>query len=202
MVTVTNGRLGQLRARQLTWTIAGALMITSAVVGNMASSPLWSVVGAWVSAVFSAAALVLFAFGLRRSGSVTDRRPVGTAAIVALGLWSIALPVAQSTSIGASLGQPAWTTEALVRFAVALVAVVQIARVGAVPRPWQWAPAFALAAVALSWVVGELAPGVSAEGWFFVDSLVRLAAGVFVGVVAIVLGIRASVRTVIIAPKT
>lgn len=94
-----------------------------------------------------------------------------------------------------------WVVEVLARFAIALVAVVQVGRAGVVPGHWRWAPAFALAAVAFSWVAGEFAPSALVEGWFFLDALIRLGAGVFLGVVAIVLGVRASVRTVIIAPK-
>jgi len=192
--------MSRLRARQLTWMIAGGFLIAAAVVGALASSPLWYVVSAWLGAVLYAASFLLFALGLQRSGSVTDRHPVGTTALVLLGLWSIALPVVQSAGIGASLGQSVWTVEALARFALALVAVVQIGRARVVPGHWRWAPAFTLAVVALSWVAGELGLNVPAEGWFFVDALIRLSAGVFLGVIAIVLGIRASVRTVIIAP--
>jgi len=201
MPSLENGGLSRLRARQLTWVIGGALLTAAAVVGSLAPSPLWYVVSAWLGAVLYAASLVLFALGLQRSGSVTDRRPTGTTALVILGLWSVALPVIQSASIGASLEQSMWVVEVLARFAIALVAVVQVGRAGVVPGRWRWAPAFALAAVAFSWVAGEFAPSALVEGWFFVDALIRLGAGVFLGVVAIVLGVRASVRTVIIAPK-
>ena len=66
---------------RLAWVIGGALLIATVVV----STPLsWYFGGGVITAVLFAAALLVFAFGIRGSGSVTGRRPLGTAALVVL----------------------------------------------------------------------------------------------------------------------
>ena len=63
------------------WVIGGALLMGSVVV----SAPLSPYFGGGViKAALFAAALVVFAFGIRGSGSVTARRPLGTTALVVL----------------------------------------------------------------------------------------------------------------------
>lgn len=192
------------------WILGGILLIAATVVVGVPAPVLWSVPGAEFAgpALFSAALLV-FAFGLRGAGSVTARRPLGTVALVLLAVWTFAdgllwrlapldaLSMDQQALLGISV--PAVTA------ALATVAAVQIARAGVVPRPWNWAPLWALIAVIvpslLQMLLVAAGPGSQNQEMLIalvsLDGLVRSAAGVFLGVMAILFATRtAPTRTV------
>ncbi|WP_354498638.1 hypothetical protein [Mycetocola sp. 2940] len=90
------------------------------------------------------------------------------------------------------------TVDPYVRFALALVTVTQIVRSGVVPAPWSWAPAWALAALTLSWLVSAIVTATASPGSDMraivavvtVDGLVRVSCAVVLGVLAIVLADR------------
>ncbi|WP_344292554.1 hypothetical protein [Agromyces neolithicus] len=198
------------------WTIGGALLIVSTLVGTIAAPMLWTIPGSGFAgpALFSIA-LLIFAFGIRRAGSVTARRPLGTGALAVLALWTFAsrfvwdfipdesLALDQQVVLG--------TVGTLMAAILAAVAAVQVARAGVVPSPWNWAPFWALIAVIVPSLLQLLifAVGSSSSSQAAVtvlvglDQLVRSTAVVFLGVLAIVLATRpASTRTVsIIAPR-
>lgn len=196
--------------------LGGILLIAATLVVAVAGPMLWSVPGAEFAgpALFSAALLV-FAFGLRGAGSITARRPLGTAALTLLAVWTFAdgllwrftplgaLPLDQQALLGTSIP--------LVTAALAAVACVQIARAGVLPTPWNWAPTWALIAVVapslLQMLLVAAGPASRYQDVLIVlvslDGLVRAAAGVFLGVMAILLASRAApTRTVsIITPE-
>ena len=93
---------------------------------------------------------------------------------------------------------------------LAITAVVQIGRIGVVPRPWNWAPLWALVAVVLARAL-PIAPFWSpllASGEkvappfqvFDVLALLNPLAVAFLGIVAIVLGSRTELRPVPVYP--
>ena len=183
---------------RLAWVIGGALLIATVVV----STPLsWYFGGGVIKAVLFAAALLVFAFGIRGSGSVTGRRPLGTAALVILAAWVLIRRVAWGlpwvNAVGTEVLTDVSYVDSVVQLTAALVAVVQIGRAGVVPRPWQWAPAWALGAVVVPSLLGLLLAVGATQGvlglTMFVsalDGLARTAGPVFLGVLAIVLGDR------------
>ena len=189
---------------RLAWTIGGALLIVSPVLA-LGSPSIGSQIpgGGYVGPVCFAAATVLFAFGIRGSGSVTARRPLGTTALVFLGVWGLVTAVLLGgplmSTIYAATGGVEWTVaisfaNVLIQFVGALIAAIQIAQAGVVPRPWNWAPTGALAAITVPWVVLQVVglvggPGVAflAFGFSTIDGIINIAAAIFLGVVAIVL---------------
>lgn len=153
------------------WIVGGALMIVAVVIDYaqpwVPSLPVPVPVS--ISTLAWAAGALVLALA---PGSVTARRPLGTAALTALGIWVVAASIA-SGIIGRSIRPddpgPGPTVfgyvDLLTAFLLALIAVVQIARIEVVPRPWRWAPAWVLGAVAVSWVLQLLvAATVGADG--------------------------------------
>lgn len=194
-------------AARRAWVVAGAMLLASVVI-NQAVQPgtvLSTAAGLLGTALFSASLLV-FAFGIRGSGSVTARKPLGTAALTVLALWTLALltlllPPLQSVffSDGDAPGLLAFGfVDAFVRFTAAFIAVTQIARAGVVPRPWNWAPAWALAAMAALWLTEQIVAVGSVRDTQMIavgiivnlDSLVRIGSAIFLGILAIVLANR------------
>ncbi|MET3770236.1 hypothetical protein ABIB15_002944 [Marisediminicola sp. UYEF4] len=161
--------------------------------------------GGTLSTVLFSAALLIFAFGIRRAGSITARRPLGTAALTVLAVWLL-LDLALAGVVASSISSDTAPTAVLafayvnvfVQFLLALVAVMQIGRLGVVPSPWNWAPAWALAAVSASWlltqVLGALGTTQGAIGLsnalMSLESLTRTGGTVLIAVLAIVLADR------------
>lgn len=181
------------------WQIGGALLIASVVV----SAPLAPYFGgAVIKAVLFAAALLVFAFGIRGSGSVTAGRPLGTAALTVLAIWVLLRAVAWKLpwvdAVGTDVLTDVGYVDSVVQLAAALIAVVQIGRACVIPRPWSWAPAWALAAVVMPSLLGLLILAIGgSEAQLFltmfvsaIDGLARTAGPVFLGVLTIVLGDR------------
>lgn len=192
------------------------MLLAATVVGATALQVLWSIPGGgYLSPALYAAALLVFALGIRGAGSVTALRPLGTTALALLAIGTLvsqvswgfvpveAMTMEQLQLLGAG--------ELMLRAAVAAIACVQIGRAGVLPRPWNWAPCWALIAVVVPSLLQLLAqaanPAIPDQALLTVliglDGLVRVAAAVFLGVVAILLARRPSPeRTVsIIAPE-
>ncbi|TFB76451.1 hypothetical protein E3O06_03640 [Cryobacterium glaciale] len=154
-------------------------------------------------ALFSTALLV-FAFGIRGFGSVTARRPLGTIALTLLAAWLLLGSVLQdiiassfsNDSLPAGLMAFGYV-DSYVKFALALVAVVQIARAGVVPARWKWVPAGVVGVASVSWLLIEIVSVGNTEGFglgtvalLSVDALARVGGTVLLGVLAIVLADR------------
>ncbi|MFC6357483.1 hypothetical protein [Luethyella okanaganae] len=178
-----------------TWYLGGALLLGSVVV-SASARPVESLLVGWsfVGTAMYSASLLVFAIGLRGAGSVTARRPLGTAAMTALAVW-----IAVSAIIGVFFS-PDLTFgygDALAQFIFALVAVVQIGRAGVVPAPWAWAPAWALGAVSLLWVLQQVGSGIVSPETLppivalaMLDGIVRVGSAVGLGALALVLADR------------
>lgn len=187
------------------WFLGGSLFLASIVI--VVSQPAIAVVpgGGTLSTVLFSVALLIFAFGIRRAGSITARRPLGTAALTVLAVWLL-LDLALAGVVASSISFDTAPTAVLafayvnvfVQFLLALVAVMQIGRLGVVPSPWNWAPAWALAAVSASWlltqVLGALGTTQGAIGLsnalMSLESLTRTGGTVLLAVLAIVLADR------------
>jgi len=196
------------RARRTTWMLGGILLIAVGAFWLADASLPPSAAANWASLLLQAAALILFAIGLRRGASVTARRPLGTTALVALGVLAVALPLLLT------LGMPVWSggarTDAdgavtaigtvtlagqVIALMFAIIAVSQIWRAGVVPAPWRWAPLWALVAVVLSRLVyfSPVTSGLPLDTLQVlvpVVSLLEPVAMIFLGVVAVVLATR------------
>jgi hypothetical protein len=188
------------RDTQRSWTVGGALVLLVVVLESGAGG-FWPD-GGLVHTLLLAAALVIFAVGVRGSGSVTALRPTGTIALCALaatlvvnGFVNMAfLPMGGQVGALALAGQ----IILILQFVLALIAVERIGRLGVVPRPWNWAPAIVLGAVALVFLATAIASVMSRQtlelfGYVAVtvNGIVSVGALVALGVLAIVLGDRA-----------
>lgn len=182
------------------WMWGGGLLAGAAVL-PLAFGPGGGAVPRIVGQGLVLAAMIVFALGLRGAGSLVARRPVGTVALIALGLIPLVFTVATPSNVPESdvwILQILGYTELVLSVGAALVAAVEIARARVVPDPWRWAPTVALALVVLvqagAQVIGvaagpeglrDLAPALSA---------IALASAVLVplalGVIAMMLGAR------------
>jgi len=187
------------------WFLGGTLFLVSIVI--VVAQPAMAVVpgGGALSPVLFSAALLIFAFGIRGAGSVTARRPLGTAALTVLAVWLL-LDLALAGVVTSSISFDTAPTAVLafayanvfVQFLLALIAVMQIGRLGVVPSPWNWVPAWALAAISASWlltqVLGALGTTqgaiVLSNALMSLESLTRTGGTVLLAVVAIVLADR------------
>jgi hypothetical protein len=148
-----------------TLVVGGVLLIASAVLAFVSPSVLsmpaaLSAVVYWSSTIAFSAALLVYAFGLGRSGSIVARRPLGVGAMVLLAVWplidrvvTLVVPFTESTTeFHLTWG---WVAIAL-RLAAAIVVVVEIARAGVLVGRVRWAPLWALVAVAGPQVIAQL----------------------------------------------
>jgi hypothetical protein len=199
-------RIRAAKDARLTWVLGGSALLASVVLPIIINTQVMSGTG-YVGTGLHVFALVIFAIGIRGSGSVTGRRPLGTVALLALAGWTVAYTVFASLGGGAfidSSGVPAawWsavvTVDLFLRLALALIVVVQIARHDDVPRPWNLAPLWAFAAMVVTAAAVQVAVVATPAGGgvglalllFGVQTTVQVASYVFLGVLAIVLAAR------------
>ncbi|WP_438354807.1 hypothetical protein [Microbacterium sp. CJ88] len=192
------------RDARRTWVIGGAVLLASAVLPAIMPFDTGGI-RHYSGVVLFAIALVVFALGIRGAGSVTARKPLGTIALVGLAVWTVLADVLPNLLLAGvtSPDDPVlmWTSalyyiDLLVSFSLSLIAVVQILRAGAVPRPWGRAPLWGLGVVTACWVVPNilaLAMPTAIEFGMVVLSTaaaLNLAVTCFLGVLAIVLALR------------
>lgn len=181
------------RLRERLWVTGGSLLILSVVVGLVFQTT--TGVG-WIVRLLFAAALVLFALGWRGVGSITARRPLGTVALIVLGVWPwlndlFWLAIQPAAEVSVVIG----TAPMVGQLAVALIAVSQIVRAHVLLKPWVWAPAVSLGIV-VAVQVGMMVFGLNSQdqtALLAAMNLVTLAQAVAVvglGVVAIMLSAR------------
>lgn len=197
-----------MRRRTDTWLAGGIGLVVCGAAGLVQGAWIPAVGGGSVLAIFSAAvwaaSVFVLARGLGPAGSIVARKPVGSVALAVLAVWPLvdtitglaALPVQDPATIG---GWTAWGYVSLaVPFAAALVAVTQIGRAGVVPSPWNWAPAWVLAARAVFWVVpqivvtavGPTVPASLIGPMIALQSVGLLAATLGLGILALVIAAR------------
>ena len=197
--------------RRRTWMTGGVLLLASVLV-TLVNMP-----GAWFgvsSGPLFAAALVIFAIGLGRGGSVTARRPLGSGTLIGFAIWNLAWPwvmhlIADPGIVDGVVADDYYATMQMlatsgqvVSLILAIIVVTQIGRVRVVPRPWNWAPLWALAVVVLGQVLqgvlvaADLTVLLMMIGPFY--SLIAVLPTVFLGVLAIVLSTRRDPASVIV----
>ena len=145
--------------RHVSWIVGGALLVLSVVIGyatqygGTGDVPVRDL--AW------AAGVLVLALG---TPSVTAHRPLGTAALVGLGIWTVGAAIVRGilnrevAGVGGNLAPvivASWV-DIVGSLLLAIVAVVQIGRIEAVRRPWRWAPAWVLGIVTAEWLLGQL----------------------------------------------
>jgi len=184
--------------------IGGALLLAS-VVATVAFQVGFYPVSwlGYIPTILFSAALIILAFGIRGSGSVTAGRPLGTFALASLALWLVLSDVFHATVMSTLVEtSPTAVVVALnyidlvVEVALAVIAVVQIARAGVVPVPLAWVPTWVLGAVTATWLLTQLV-GLTVANVslipmivFALDGAVRIGGVILLGVLAIVLGDR------------
>ena len=196
------------RARRDTWMTGGMLFVLSAL-ATLVPPELTFGLPVGIPTLLFGLGAVIFAVGLGSAGSVTARRPLGTGAVVALVIWTVAVapvlwmvvtrdgPTERGADAYYSAVTVTSTATELISLALALIAAAQIGRAGVVPKPWRWAPLWALVAV----VVAQLVPNLVASSGpvtdqtqlialFSLIGLLTASAVAFLGVVAIVLAVR------------
>ncbi|MGV9194919.1 hypothetical protein ACQ143_11305 [Microbacterium sp. MC2] len=190
------------------WAWGGGLLIGSALLQlsmmtGFEAMPGARQVGFWLGSAVFAAALVLFALGLRGRGSVVAGRMPGIVALLVLAAWPVldaigGLLVPASASTAAEFEAYAvWATvAAVVWLAAALGSVVAIGRAGVVPGRWRWAPAWGLAVVVGSLLSTQVvAVALGSDGMQVVlpllqlQSMLTVLVPVLLGILAIVLGL-------------
>lgn len=199
----------EVRRPVVAWLWGGGLLAASAVVplaagqGDMLGSG-GSAFLVWSGRLLFAAAMYVFAFGMRGTGSVVGRQPIGVIALLVLGFVPLVLDIVISfvaTESNIDVLRLLSDVQLAVTAAAALAAAIEIARARIVPGNWRWAPTIGLAIVVVLFVVWQIV-GVTARA----DSLHELAAliamsyftaGVLVplvlGVLAMLLGARGEV---------
>jgi hypothetical protein len=140
--------------RSVTWRVGGILLGVCGLLGlggprivGAAAVQQVLIDGVWALGV------LVFAIGFSRAGSVVARRPLGVSALVVLALAPLVVNLAYAFApvlVIATQPSTAWTafavglTASAVSVAAGAVATTQIARLGAVPARWRWAPMWAL----------------------------------------------------------
>lgn len=196
-----------IRQRRRTWMTGGVLFLVSALLGLARVSVPGLPFG--ISQLLFHAGAVVFAVGLGRGGSVTARRPLGTGAIIALAVWALvgspvlwALVNSAAPADGVDdsyLASAAMvgTTGEIVGLVLAIIAVAQVGRIAVVPKPWNWAPLWALIGVVAAQLVPNLIATAMRTGdqallgaLFAMIDLISAGAVAFLGVVGLMLSLR------------
>lgn len=151
---MTDAAVPAVRDARLAWLLGGSFLLAHAVLRLAASSvPVTVIPGlSIVLDLLWAAALIVFAFGIRRSGSVVARNPVGVVALVVAGvlplvsgrLWALLPAASMDPFLSVMIGQ----SLLVLALAALVVAAVVIGRAGAVPHRVRWVPLIVLAVAA------------------------------------------------------
>ncbi|TQJ29583.1 hypothetical protein [Microbacterium sp. SLBN-146] len=137
---------------RIAWQVGGSLLVAVALLRVVASNPPFPLfLSGVVADILWCAALVLFALGWRRAGSVVDRRPLGVTALIVAGVAPLVLGIVGRLVVYPQDGSPdpgllALSYVSLLLPVVALViGLVQVGRAAAVPRSVRWVPLIAVA---------------------------------------------------------
>lgn len=182
------------------WVVGGSLLLGSAVVG-VTTQP-WGAPVSLLGTLAASVAFVVFALGFHGRGSVTGPHRAGTIALCTLAAWTLfAALVSAFFSPVIITGPPALGfLNEIISLAMATIAVVAIGRSQVVPRPWNWAPAAALACWVGLWLVEQMlreavvTSTLLASALQTVDTLVHVGTPVFLGATAIALANRTGAR--------
>lgn len=193
---MTDASATAIRDARIAWIVGGSLLVASAIVTSAGGFPSSSIPGmAIASDLLWLAALAIFAVGIRGSGSVVARQPLGVVALFVAGALPLVarlprwfLPVET---------MPTWVLimvsqgRLILSLAALLIAAVIIGRAGAVPAKVRWVPLIILIVVAVTQIIPLVVVG-TASG---LDALRALPLMLFATVVStaapIVLGVLA-----------
>lgn len=191
------------RQRRRTWVVGGSLIVLAASVGFVARFELAPYHAA--KDVLWALAVLVLVVGLGRAGSITRRRPFASAvALLQVAVAAPPLPTFLSGLVPDDPGNLYAQEDAYMAvmipyqallFTMTLAAVILIGAIAALPRPWSWAPAFVLAVSVIS-STATLAIGFGGPSAVLQRILFEVpgAGMLLLGILAIVLGIRAGTR--------
>ena len=187
---------------RLAWTIGGSLLLAVGLLplALQAAAALVPGIGIFGDVLW-AAALAVFAFGVRGAGSVVARRPLGMTALLVAGL----LPLMSSLAwqfLPQEVQGSAWAslitqTQLVLMLAALLTATVEIGRAQAVPSKLRWLPLIAVIVVAIAFAGAQIiAMQIATLGqqvlslFIAVTTLVPALALFTVGIAAIVAGVQ------------
>ena len=201
---VTRAAAPAVRDARRAWLLGGSLLVAHAVLVLIdGRSPIlaFPYAGFILDAVW-AAALVVFAFGIRGAGSVVARRPLGVVSL----LVAAAAPAA-SALLWWSIPFSAWDASAativatgvtVLSLASLIIATVVIGRAGAVPHRVRWVPLIVLAVAAGAQVLAQVVV-VASSGSLVQPDLVALVFGTAaVGTLAVLL---LGILAIVFAPR-
>ncbi len=150
--------------RRNTWLVGGIGLIICGIIGLLRDSVMGMPPAGLIITVLAdlvwAAAILVFAIGFNRESSVVARKPLGLTALGVVALWPLTSTLGSLALEGLlpplDEGWMIWGYIAIVVPVLAgLIAVVQIARAGAVPPPWNRAPLVALLIQVVCWLVPQ-----------------------------------------------
>lgn len=188
------------RDARLAWQVGGSLLIAHSVLDLMLSAaPLGPIPGAgYLVVALWAAALLVFALGIRRSGSVVARQRVGVVALVVAAaepvvsrfLWDVIPLEVADPQLSIMVGQALQ----VLSLAALVVAAVVIGRAGAVPQRVRWLPLLVLAVTAAAQILLQIV-AVAGQGAVNGEALTRMfwAASALGTIGSLILGILALV---------
>ncbi|MCT2086392.1 hypothetical protein M3D75_09740 [Microbacterium enclense] len=141
--------------RRTTWRVGGILLAVCGIVRLGAAQMAGSAMATQTLIdVLWGLGILVFAIGLRPEGSVVARRPLGLTALIVVALAPLVVNISYvlaPVQVVSSEPSTAWMafavswTGSAVSIAAGVIAAMQIARLGAVPAQWRWAPLWALA---------------------------------------------------------
>lgn len=191
------------RDARLAWIIGGSLLAAhSAVILTFNGMPMPLPAGDLVLAVLWAGALLVLALGIRRSGSVVVRRPLGVTALVVAAMmpvvsmlvWVVVPVDISDPTTSVMVGQAL----AVIDLAALAVATVAIARAGAVPHRLRWVPLIVLAVCAGAQIAAQ-AVAVAAPDAFVLPGVIAFFMGAtLLGTLGILL---LGILTIVFAPR-
>lgn len=138
------------RSGRVVFLIGGTLFVLAGVCGLATLGPLagfayealgdGAVVLQTIGRVLFSAAMIVFAIGGARGGSVVARKPLGMAALVVAAVWPLVTAIPNVATLIGFGGDVGYVVRMAIEIAVGLVAVIEIVRSGAVPGWPRWIP--------------------------------------------------------------
>lgn len=182
------------------WVIGGSLLLASVVIG-MAAQPLGAPISL-LGPIAASAALVVFALGFHARGGVTGKHRAGTIALCALAVWTLSAALFSAFFSQVIItGSPALGfLNEIISLTLAMIVVVTIGKSDAVPHPWNWVPAVALASWVALWLIEQmlreavLTSALLSSALLTLGALIHLGTPVFLGATAIALANRTGTR--------
>lgn len=159
---MTDASATAVRDARRTWLVGGSLFIAYGVIvlGARAVPGLTTPAFGWIISLLWALGFLVFAFGIRRQGSVVARQPAGVITMVFGGLLPLVahvmswlLPIEQVPDLNAIL---MFQSLEILSLASLVIAAVLVGRAGAVPHRVRWVPLIVLVVAAGLQVVVRL----------------------------------------------